>query len=82
MLHRYMCDVLDEIRTALKVGRIDMITGLVEEIQTMGNRMEAKLQEYADLEYRLGEYRELKKKIKAAKGELEEVTGQEEDPPQ
>lgn len=80
MIHRYMCDVLDEMRTAVKVGRIDMLIGLIEEMQIMGNRMEAKLQEYADLGYRLEEYKKIKNDIKAAKAELKEVTGKEEDP--
>jgi len=62
--HRYVCEVLDEIRTAVKVGRIDMIVGLVEEAQTLVNRMEAKLHDYADVGYNLDEARKLRKTLR------------------
>jgi hypothetical protein len=64
MPHRYVCEVLDEIRTAVKVGRIDMINGLVEEAQTLVNRMEAKLHDYSDLGYRLDTASDLRKKLR------------------
>ena len=64
MPNRYMCDVVREIRTAIKVGRIDMIRGLTEEIQVMANRMEAKLADYADMGYDLQRVREFKTKLK------------------
>ena len=75
MVHRFLCDVLREMRTAVKVGRIDMLNGLIEEIQTMGNRMEAKLEEYRDLGYQLEKAHEIRKKLREMKktvGEIEE----------
>ena len=63
MPNRYICDVIAEIRTAIKVGRIDMLTGLTEEIQTLANRMEAKLADYANIGYDLERASDLKKKL-------------------
>ena len=63
MPNRVVCDVLKEIRTAVKVGRIDMILGLVEEVQTAVNRMEAKLYDYSNLGYDLDRGRQFKKKL-------------------
>jgi hypothetical protein len=78
MPSRYVCSVLDEMRTAVKVGRIDMLVGLIEEIQVLVNRMEAKLVDYSDMGYDLRTARELKKSIKAMKEtatEIEEKMG-------
>ena len=69
--HRYICDVLKEFRTAIKVGRIDMLPGLIEELQTMGNRMEAKLYEYSDMGYDLERGREFLKEVKALRKKAE-----------
>jgi hypothetical protein len=64
MPSRYVCEVLKEIRTAVDVGRIDMVRGLVEEIQTLVNRMEAKLMDYADLGYDLDRAKDLNIKLR------------------
>jgi hypothetical protein len=64
MPNRYVCDVLGEIRTCVKVGRVDMIVGLAEELQIMVNRMEAKLADYANMGYHLDEAKELKERLK------------------
>jgi hypothetical protein len=73
MPSRYVCDVLSEIRTAVKVGRIDMVIGLVEEIQTLVNRMEAKLMDYADMGYVLGNAKDFKKRLKSLREAADEV---------
>ena len=78
MPNRYICDVLSEIRTAIKVGRIDMLIGLTEEIQTLANRMEAKLADYANIGYDLERASDLKKKlfkIRKQAHDLEEKLG-------
>ena len=64
MPNRYMCDVLEEMRTAVKIGRIDMVHGLIEEAQSMANRMEAKLSDYRDMGYSLDEARKLRKTLR------------------
>ena len=41
---RVMCDVLDEIRTYVKLFPLELhLLGLIEEAQTIANRMEARL---------------------------------------
>ena len=63
-MNRFLCDVLEEMRTAVKVGRIDMVHGLIEEAQSMGNRMEAKLGDYRDMGYDLDSARKLKNTLR------------------
>jgi hypothetical protein len=57
--HRYACDVLSELREVVKTLRFDRVIGLVEELQTMFNRMEAKLYSYKDIGYDLDRASEL-----------------------
>ena len=73
MTNRYMCDVIAEIRTAVKVGRIDMIRGLTEEIQVMANRMEAKLADYSCMGYDIERGRDFAIRLKAMKKQAEEL---------
>lgn len=73
MTNRYVCDVLEEIRTAVKVGRIDMIPGLVEEIQTMANRMEAKLSDYSNMGFELHRGQEFLKEVKNLRRQAEDL---------
>jgi len=63
MPHRYVCQVLDEMREAIKIYRPDLVLGLIEEAQTLVNRMEAKLGDYSDLGYDLREASKLQKKL-------------------
>ena len=65
MVNRYVCEVLKEMRTAHRLYKLDMIPGLIEEVQTLVNRMEAKLADYKDMGYELEEHRKNKKRIKA-----------------
>lgn len=41
MPNRYLCDVLAEMRKAYKTRNFSYLPGLIEEAQTMGNRMES-----------------------------------------
>ena len=49
-LNRYICDVLEEMRTSTKTLNFAMIPSLIEEVQTMANRMEMALADMKDLE--------------------------------
>ena len=49
-LSRTMCDVLQEMRDANKTRNYSYILGLIEEAQSMANRMEAKLEQINDIE--------------------------------
>jgi len=50
MPHRYLCDVLAEMRKCHETRNYSPLLGLVEEAQTLANRMEAALGEKKDLE--------------------------------
>jgi hypothetical protein len=48
MPHRYICTVLEEMRKCYKTRNFSYLLGLIEEVQGMGERMEAALAEKAD----------------------------------
>jgi len=73
MPHRYVCSVLDEMRTAVKVGRVDLVIGLIEEAQTLVNRMEAKLGEYSDMGFELDSARKLRKTLRELKDQADMI---------
>lgn len=50
MPHRYVCDVLEEMRKCDKTRNYAVLPALLEEVQTLVNRMEAALGEKGDLE--------------------------------
>ena len=68
-LNRYVCDVLDEMRTSVKTLNFAMIPSLIEEVQTMANRMEMALSDLKDLKL-------LKEEIVDKKEELEALQAQ------
>ena len=79
MPNRYMCSALEEMREQLKVlsefniERYRSITAmLIEEIQTMGNRMEAHLRDQAQLERLHTKIRAAKRKLKNLESKLDE----------
>ena len=51
MPNRHACSALDEIRNCFKTYNFSPIPGLVEELQSMFNRMEATIQDKKDVEY-------------------------------
>ena len=81
MPNRYLCDVLDEMRTCFKTRNFSYLMGLVEEAQTLGERMEAALGERKDYNHwhkkkkeEQAEFNKLRKetdKLRKAKGEKE-----------
>ena len=50
MPHRYLCTVLEEMRTCCKTLNFSYLRALIEEAQVLGERMEAALGEKGDLE--------------------------------
>ena len=64
MANRYLCSVLDEMRECTKTLNFSYLLGLIEEAQTLGNRMEAKLYDIRDYERLHEDIRDLKKKKK------------------
>jgi len=66
MPHRHICDVLEEMRTADKTKNYSYMSGLIEETQTMANRMETALYEHKDynrLHEQVKELKEIKEKL-------------------
>lgn len=50
MAHRLLCDVLEEMRKAYETRNFSYLLGLIEEAQTMANKMEAKIATIHDFE--------------------------------
>ena len=50
-LNRYVCEVLEEMRTCTKTLNFALIPSLIEEVQTMVNRMEMALHDMKDLQH-------------------------------
>ena len=83
-INRYICDVLEEMRSLVKNENYKPLAGLIEEAQSLANRMEAGLSDKRDLlalsdarakakkAYREleREYRALEEKVKSKKAKL------------
>ena len=50
-LNRYVCEVLEEMRTCTKTLNFALIPSLIEEVQTIVNRMEMALHDMKDLQH-------------------------------
>jgi len=70
MSNRYICSVLDEMRDCVKTSNFSYLSGLIEEAQSLANRMESRLYEIRDFERLHEDIR----KLKAEKKKLEEAT--------
>ena len=70
-LNRYICDVLEEMRTSIKTLNFAMIPSLIEEVQTMANRMEMALEDMKDLKSMKDEIHEKKEELKILKKKIE-----------
>ena len=73
MINRMMCDVLEEMRVCVKTLNFSYLLGLIEEAQTFGNRMEAKLFDIKDFERLHEDIKDLKKKKKELEKKVEEL---------
>jgi len=73
MANRYLCSVLDEMRECTKTLNFSYLLGLIEEAQTLGSRMEAKLFEIKDFEHLHKDIAKLKKQKKKLEEKIEEL---------
>jgi len=80
MPNRTMCSVLEEMRALNKTRNYGPLAGLIEEVQSMGNRMEAGLYDGNDLKYDRKRHEELKEEIKELKAEKKKLGGIEKRP--
>lgn len=74
-LNRTMCDVLAELRTCYKTRNFAAMLALVEECQSMGNRMEAALYDVKDLKSVREDVKKAKKELKVLKDKIEKSEG-------
>jgi len=74
-ISRTVCDVLHEIRKCDETKNYSYLLGLVEEIQTMANRMEAKLSTIKDYEELKKNYKELEIRKDKLKEEIKSNGG-------
>lgn len=71
--NRTLCSVLEDMRDCLKTLNFAVIGSLIEEVQVIGNRMEAALYDQKDFKKAEKHYKDLKleiKKLEEAKEEL------------
>jgi cell shape-determining protein MreC len=78
MPNRLLCTVFDEMRECVKTSNFSYLSGLIEEAQSLGNRMESHLYDIKDLNRLHKDIKALKKKKKKLKEEVEEVEEVEE----
>lgn len=71
--NRTLCDVLREMRACYDTRNFAPLMGLIEEAQTYGNRMEAKLYDVREYETLKNRYKVLKQKVDAVQKEDEEI---------
>ena len=69
-LNRYVCEVLEEMRTCTKTLNFAVIPSLIEEVQTMVNRMEMALSDMKDLETLKDDIHEKKEELKVLQKEI------------
>ena len=69
-LNRYICEVLEEMRTCTKTLNFAVIPSLIEEVQTMANRMELALSDMKDLETLKDDIHEKKEELKVLQKEI------------
>lgn len=73
---RYICSVLDEMRNCYKTYNFSIMASLIEEVQTMANRMEAALDDKNTMEYYHDELKRLRKEKKDLEKNIAELEEQ------
>lgn len=71
--NRLLCDVLSDMRKCVESSNFSPMSGLIEEAQIMGNRMEAALSEQSDLLKLNIEYSKAKKAYNNLKTEYDKI---------
>ena len=73
MPNRLLCDVLGEMRDCVKTSNFSYLSGLIEEAQSLGSRMEAHLYDIKDFNRLHKDIKVLKKKKKKLEEKVEEL---------
>ena len=74
-LHRTICSVLEEMRTCNETKNYSYLLGLIEEAQSMGNKMESKLDLIKDFEELKIKFKELEEKKNDLKKDIKKSGG-------
>ena len=89
--NRYICSVISEMRDNIKIIQDDpthdpsvkvairTIASLVEEFQTLANRMEAAIEDVGDVEDLHRTIKDMRRKIKKLRAEHAKLAGEKED---
>ncbi len=72
-VNRTVCDVLSDMRKCVKTLNFAALLSLIEEVQTMANRMEAALSDKKDIAEMQAERAKLKVEIKALRKKKKEA---------
>ena len=75
-VNRTLCDVLSEMRKADETKNYSYLGSLIEEAQSMGNRMEAGLQDKGDVLSWTERRQELKKELRKLEQEIHNLKAQ------
>ena len=73
MPNRLLCDVLGEMRDCVKTSNFSYLSGLIEEAQSLANRMESNLYDIKDFNRLHKDIKVLKKKKKKLEEKVEEL---------
>jgi predicted nucleic acid-binding Zn-ribbon protein len=73
MANRFACDILKEMRACYKVYNFAHLRALIEEMQTIVNRMEAALYDQKELEHLYHEIRTKKRELKVLERKIEDL---------
>ena len=75
--NRYICSVLEEMRACYKTRNFSGLLGLIEEAQALANRMEARLEDQADIEELLEKRDALYREVSALRKEKSALLNEE-----
>lgn len=71
--NRTLCDALTEMRECGKTNNYSYLDGLIEEVQSMVNRMEAKLSDFNDIKSSHEQKVKAEKELKEVSDKLKEL---------
>ena len=71
--NRTVCEALREMRELNKTRNFAPLLGLIEEVQSMVNRMEASLLDQGDLQHARKSLRKVRRELEKKSEELEEL---------
>ncbi len=71
--NRFLCSVFDDMRSCIKTLNFSYLNALIEEAQMLANKMEAALEDAADLKSLRDDIHKLKDTRKALEEEVKEM---------